>query len=79
MLYGMEYTVGQLGLAVPSVSSSSLLTIPSLLSGIAEWETEKAFMLFKHCSAIVKTIAMFQLCFGHKSKMQHHKICYADN
>ena len=53
--YGLEYPFGQLGSAVPAVSPPSFLCTPSLLTGRAVWEAEKALTLCKHCSAVTKT------------------------
>lgn len=38
MSYGMEYSLGQFGLAVVVVCSPTLLPTPSLLASGAEWE-----------------------------------------
>lgn len=35
---------------------------------------EKAFMLWKHCSATAKTL-VYQHCFSHKCKAHHHTCC----
>lgn len=51
-----------------AVSSPSYLCTPSLLAGGAERETEKALMLYKHCSTADKTLVCYQPCFGHQSK-----------
>lgn len=43
---------------------------PRLLSGAkAEWETEQAIMVCKHCSAIAETLAHYQQCSGEKNKI----------
>lgn len=53
--HGMEHLFGQLGSAVPAVSSPSVLCTSSLLSGGVVCEAEKALTLCEHCSAITKT------------------------
>uniref|UniRef100_A0A8C0EEM0 Centrosomal protein 192 n=1 Tax=Bubo bubo TaxID=30461 RepID=A0A8C0EEM0_BUBBB len=56
MLHGMDSPFGQLGSAVLIVSPPYLLPTPSLLSGVTEWEMEKALTLCKHCSATAGTL-----------------------
>lgn len=73
MLCDMEHHFGQLGSSVPAVSPLNLLSTPSLLAAGAGWGTEKAVMLYKHCSETHKTSACYQNSFGHKSKAQHHR------
>ena len=62
--YGMGYPFGQLGSAVPAVSPPNLLPTPSLLTGRAEQQKEKASMLRRHCSATAKTRGCCQHCSG---------------
>jgi len=67
----MEYSFGQLGSADPAVPFNFLST-PSLISGLAEWEEEKASTLCKHCSAIAKTLVCYLYHFSHSVLTQHH-------
>lgn len=55
MLYGKVYPFSLFGFIIPALSNPKLLLICSLLAWGAEWETEKALMLCKQCSAIIKT------------------------
>ena len=71
MLHGMEYHFHHFGSSVSLASPHNLLPMPSVLTGAAEWETEKTLMLCKHCSAVAKTLVGYQYCFGYKSKTQH--------
>lgn len=57
-----EISMGQLGLTVPAVSSPSSLCIPSLLAAEVVRDTEKALMLWQHCSAITKISLCYQPC-----------------
>jgi len=50
---------------------TSCSSLPLLTAG-AEWETEKALMLCKHCWATAKTLVYYQHCFSHTTKTQHH-------
>ena len=59
----------------PVASCPNPLHSPNLFTGRAEWETEMALMLCKHCSAKARTLMCYQYCFGHKSKTQHHMSC----
>lgn len=67
-LYAMNITIqpeismGQPGLTVPAVSSPSSLCIPSLLAAEVVQDTEKALMLWQHCSAITKISLCYQPC-----------------
>lgn len=64
--HGVGYPSGQVGLAVPVLSSPSSLCIPSLLTcGVT---SRKALTVCKHCSAVVKLSMCYQYCFHHKFK-----------
>ena len=52
---------------------------PSLLTGGAMWEAEKALILCKHCSAITKTPLNYQHCFQYKFKTSPHACYYEEN
>lgn len=65
------YPFGPLGSAVPAPSPPSILPTPSLLTEVAKWETEKALMLCKDYSSVVKTLVCYQHQFGHQPKTQH--------
>jgi len=53
-------------------SPSNLLLTPSLLIAGEGCGREKAFTLWKYCSATLKTSVLYQHCFSHKCKSQHH-------
>ena len=55
MPYGMDYPFSQFESAV---SPPNLLPISRPLAGRAEWETEEAFMLCKHCSEIAVQVLL---------------------
>lgn len=39
-------------------------------------ETEKALILYEHCSAVIKTPLYYQHSLQHKSKMELHSTYY---
>lgn len=62
------------GLCTCSVPSQPLAH-PSLLAEGAERDTEKALVLYKHCSAVAKTLVCYQPCFSHWCKTLHCTSC----
>lgn len=60
------------GVSCPRCVASQLLVHQSLPPCEVGWEAEKALVLCKNCSAIVKTSLGFQYGFQHKSKAQPH-------
>lgn len=66
MLRGMEYPFGQLGWAVPTVSSLHLLPI------LWDNTVRNSEKLYKHSSAISKIRVCWQYILDHQSKTWHH-------
>lgn len=65
--HGMEIPVWLVPVICLIVPPPNLLCIPQSLWGVdTEWDTEKALMLCRHCSARAKTFVCYQHCFGHK-------------
>lgn len=73
----VEYCFGQFGSAVLIVSLPKLLLTPSLLG--VEYETEEVLKLYKHCSAIAKSVVSYEHCFGHQQKTQQPMGCYEES
>jgi len=69
-LYGMEYTLGNLGQLSQCPFWTSLLPPAYSLSreGGAEREAKKALMLCKHSLAIARIPVCYQYYFSHRSK-----------
>jgi len=59
----MEYPSGQFGTAVPAVSPPGFFPTTSLLTEVLEWDKEKAYTVYKHCSAIAKTLVLLSTQF----------------
>ena len=53
---------------LPGCVPSQTLAYALIYSLGGQWETEKALMLFKHCSAIAEILVCCQHCCSHKSK-----------
>lgn len=71
---------GLLGSYVLAVFPCNFLASPKFLLSQtrAAWETKKALMLCKHCSAIMKTLVYYQHYFHYISKPQHHTCYYEE-
>lgn len=67
-LYSMEYPFGQIGSAFLAVSPSSFLSTLNLQLCGGIMRKRGSVILWKPCSAAVKTLVRSQHCFGHKSK-----------
>lgn len=67
-LYSMEYPFGQIGSAFLAVSPSSFLSTLNLQLCGGIMRKRGRVILWKPCSAAVKTLVRSQHCFGHKSK-----------
>lgn len=64
--YGIEYSLGQLGSAVPSLSPFNFLCTCNLFSSSSVWESEEALTLCNYCLAVTKTSLCYRHCFQHK-------------
>lgn len=67
------------GVRCPGCVPSKLLVHSGSLMGRAGWGAEKPLMLYKHCSAVTKTLMCSQHRFGHKSETQPCMSCYEEN
>lgn len=63
MLYGMEWSLWSVGVTCPTFFFSQSTWGQGEArtgQGAAAWGTEKALVLYKHCSAIAKTLVCYQ-------------------
>lgn len=82
----MEFQFGQFRAAVPDVFLHNTSPTPSPFPGMGskgvgrghtreEQNTDKALMLYQHCSAIAKALLCYKGCLGYKCQTLHHTSC----
>lgn len=63
-------------ISFPGCVASSCPPLASSLRG--RLSNGESLTLYRHCSAIARTVVCDQHCFSPKSGMQHHKGCYQE-